>query len=222
MDYTLGMPETTLSDFAQGFSLHTYQKGQVVLAAGLESHYFYYLETGAVKMTKISKDGKVAVLHIFFPGSVFSLITLVNQHFNEYDFITLTDVRLRKIPRHQLQEFLRTQPQALLELNLRLLKGLSGLLKRIETKAFIPAYNQVASLLLYLARHFSSASESPSQLSIRITHQELAEWLGLTRENVSLQMKRLEKEGLITTQQHHIQLENVARLTELAETVASY
>lgn len=212
-----------LSAFAQSFPSAEYDKNQVILAAGVESHYFYYLETGAVKMTRISKEGRNMVLHIFFSGSVFSLITLVNHDFNQYDFIAQTPKTvIRKIPRRQLQEFLRSNPDALYDLNLRLLHGLTGLLKRIETRTLTSAYNQVAGLLLYFARHFPTENSSTPLIEIKVTHQELAEWLGLTRENVSLQMKRLENNGLIKLKKHHIQLEKMAELRELAETVSNF
>lgn len=211
----------SLSNFTQAFPLLRYKKGQVILAAGVESHYFYYLTTGAVKMTRISKDGRSIVLHLFFPDSVFSLLTLISNDFNQYDFVAQTPAQVRKIPRRQLQEFLQAHPEVLSELNLRLLQGIAGLLKRIETKALTPAYNQVAGLLIYYARHFSDTHQATPRLQIKLTHQEISDWLGLSRENVSLQMKQLEKNGLITLQHHHIQLEKLPELQRLAETVSS-
>lgn len=208
-----------LSQFFHHFPLSEYPKHHVVLAADEQNEFFYYVETGAVKMTRMSKSGKNLILHIFFPHSFFSLLCLLTKDVNEYDYITLVPTTLRKVPKAELIAFLKTHNDEMFELQLRLLSGLQGLLNRIEQSSFSSAYNQVASLLIYFSNHLADEDENNSQhtqtLQVMITHQEIADWLGLSRENVSLQMKRLENEGLIRLQKHLIEILDHKKLLNL-------
>jgi CRP/FNR family transcriptional regulator, cyclic AMP receptor protein len=201
-----------LVSFVQQFPAVGHPKNDTVLTQGSKSEYFYFVEEGAVKMSRVTNDGKNLILHTFFPGSFFSLLSLVTHDSNEYDFITLLPTTLRKIPRNELLTFLQHNNDALFDLQLRLLKGLNGLLKRIEQSASLPAYNQVASLLLYFSKHLST--ELP-----KITHQEIADWLGLSRENVSIQMKKLESDGVITVLNHQVHIPNGEKLAMVAQTL---
>jgi len=203
----------------------TYPANHICLTAGKPTKYFYFVESGAVKMTTVSAEGKNLILHIFFPQSFFSLLMLITQGINHYDFVTLEKSVLRRIPQDELVPFLQSNNDVLYDLQLRLLKGLEGLLKRVEQSTLTPAYSQVASLLLYFSNHFSSLNttiESPlTTLTITITHQEIANWLGLSRENVSIHMKALERKGLIKTRDHHIELLNRPSLQKIADQAES-
>jgi CRP/FNR family transcriptional regulator len=186
-----------LTLFFQEYPAAGYPKNEVVLQEGSTSEFFYFVESGAVKMSRVTSKGTNLILHTFFPGSFFSLLSLISNESNEYDFITLLPTTLRKVPQSELITFLQHNNDVLFELQIKLLKGLNGLLKRIEQSTSTPAYSQVASLLLYFSKHLST--ELP-----KMTHQEIADWLGLSRENVSIQMKKLENDGLIELRGHQI------------------
>ncbi len=210
-----------ISRFFQQFPSQKHAKGDLILRAGT-SDYFFFVESGAVKMMAVSGQGQNLALNVFYQGSCFSMLTLVNDGMNKYDFIALTSVTTRKVPQALVLSFLQGNPDVLYDFQLRLLKGLQGLLNRIEQSSFVPAYKQVAGLLLYFARHFSENSPSTTKktIEIRITHQEIAEWLGLSRENVSIQMKQLEREGLIQKQDAFFEILDVQKLEQLADPYA--
>lgn len=207
---------TKIETFFAQFPAAGYPKAHLLVAAGSKNRFFYYVETGAVKMSLTSPTGRNLVVHIFFPGSFFSLLTLVSEGINEYDFITVVPTTVRKVPISELQLFLESHNDVLFDLQLRLLKGLQGLVKRLEQATLTPAHQQVANLIVYFATHFAenelSQKKDQRQLTIHITHQEIADWLGLTRENVSLHMKVLEEKGLISMQDHLIKVPQLAAL----------
>lgn len=205
--------------FFQQFPGQQYNKGKTILSTGSFEDYFFFIETGAVKMMTTSGKGQNLVLHIFNTRSCFPLLALVNQGVNAYDFITLTSTIVHKVPQEKVLAFLHENVDVLFEFQLCLLKGIQGLIHRIEQSTFVLAYNQVAGLLLYFARHFSdnSFSNTKKAIKLRITHQEIAAWLGLTRENVSIQMKQLERDGFISKKDKRIEIIDVKKLKHLAD-----
>ncbi|KKS31218.1 MAG: Transcriptional regulator, Crp/Fnr family [Candidatus Amesbacteria bacterium GW2011_GWA2_42_12] len=208
--------------FFQQFPGQQYNKGKLILSAGLQEDHFFFIETGAVKMTTTSGKGQNLVLHIFNPRSCFPLLTLVNQNINTYDFVTLTPTIIHKVPQEKVLAFLQENVDVLFEFQLCMLKGIQGLVHRIEQSAFVPAYNQVAGLLLYFVGHFSdhSSPDTKKAIKLRVTHQEIAAWLGLTRENVSIQMKQLERDGFISKKDKRIEIIDVKKLKNLANPYA--
>jgi CRP-like cAMP-binding protein len=205
--------------FYDQFPLELYGKGTTIFRSNSQLDYFFFVEEGSVKMTTTSDNGKTLVLHIFYPGSCFSLLSLISDGMNKYDFITMTSSKLRKIGKDEFISFLKENTDVLFDFQIRLLKGMQGLLDRIEQSNFISAYQQVAGLLIYFLRHFSEADESSSEqksIQVRLTHQEIADWLGLSRENVSIQMKLLERNKIIATSHRFIEILDLPELHKLA------
>lgn len=209
--------ELKIETFFKQFPTATYNKGDVLVRAGEEPEYFFYIERGAVKMSLTTEDGRSLMLHTFFPKSFFSLLSLIEENKNEYDFTTQLVTTLRKVPREELITFLKENSDVLFDLQTRLLRGLKGMLKRVEQASLAPAINQIASLLIYFSKHFSEPDSESKRLSVKITHQEIADWLGLSRENVSKQMKVLETENFITISDHFIEINNFEKLQQKAK-----
>lgn len=205
---------TRLEAFFQQFPVTGFTKGELIISAHSEINHFYFIETGAVKMAKTTKDGKKIIFHIFFPRSFFSLLSLIDSSRSNYDFITLVPTTVRKVPKSELLAFFKNDNESLLDLQYRLLKGLQGLLWRIEQISLNSALTQIASLLYYFARHFG---DEEHKFVIPITHQEIADWLGMSRENVSIKMKELEKSKVIAVNDRRIEVIDESALKQLAE-----
>ena len=209
-----------IDSFFTSFPNQQFKKGATVLYADSSEEYFFYIVEGAVKMMTTSRKGQSLVLHIFYPGSCFSLLSLINNGVNKYDFVTLLPTSLHIVPKKQLLSFLEKHNDVLFDFNQRLLQGLQGLLNRIEQSAFIPTYNQVAGLLLYFSHHHGKSNDpqnlAQQEITLRITHQEIADWLGISRENVSIQMKQLERDGFIRSDKKLFKIIDSEKLKEVA------
>ncbi len=178
----------------------------------------WYLDSGLVKMTSTSAQGQTVVVHVYESGSIFPLFALLDQDISRFEFTTLASSRLRRVPKAKVVEFFETDRKALFELELRTLRGLYGVTRRLEQAALGKAYDQIAGLFVYFARHFSEAQDDGRLLiTLRITHQTIAEWLGLSRENVTIHLKELEKQSLITKLGTLFVIPDLGRLTAIAD-----
>jgi CRP-like cAMP-binding protein len=207
-------------EFVESFPQESFLKNTVFIKAEEVAPAFFYLEKGCVKMSTVSQKGQNLTLHIYYPGACFPLLSLVStQETAAYDFESLTPVTIRRISRESFQEFLKTHNEVCYEFLLRMTKGTQGLLRKIEQTAALSARQQVASLLLYFTRHFQEklGGADTIQLPLKLTHQDIADWLGLTRENTSLQMKKLEKEGFVKKEEGQVVVMNVEGLRKLVE-----
>lgn len=207
---------SVIQTFYQQFPLVSFQKGEYVQHSGESQSALFFIQSGSIKLVTTSLDGQNLILHLFHEGACFSLLNLINDGKSLYDGVALTAVTAYKVPCEAFLDLVQHQADVSFEFQLRLLKGIQGLLLRIQTTAFVPTYNQVASILFYFYRHFKPTEHSSTQLTLQLTHQEISEWLGITRENVSIQMKKLERDGFITRKDHFIEITNVNGLQQLA------
>jgi CRP/FNR family transcriptional regulator len=185
-----------IRQFCEVFPLKKFESQECILRAENSTEFLFFLQDGCVKMTSTLASGQNVPLHIFYPGSCFSLLSLVNNGHNNYDFTAITSADTFCIPQTAFQEFLQKNGEVCFAFLANVLRGNQGLLSRLEHNISLTAYQQVAGLLLYFLKHHPDlAGTNPS--SIRLTHQEIADWLGLSRENVSIQMKKLEREKFI-------------------------
>lgn len=194
------MEETALHEldlfFRKSKPLH-YRRGEVIIRAGDQPQGVYYLKSGYVRVYSFSKNGEELTLIIFKPGDIFPLSWAINRINSGYFVDSMTAAELWRIPREEFLEFVRERPDILIELTRRMLERLLGLMRRMEYLVFGDAYSKVASMLLICAERFGAKRGDNIEIEVPLTHNYLATLVGMTRETVSIEMKKLEKKNII-------------------------
>lgn len=189
------------------FPAKKFTAGKVILNSGETPESLFYLKKGFVKHYVDSPDGKELIIHIYKSGTVFPLMWGLNDELPNYNLATLTNCELALVPKKEFVTFVSKNPKELLSLSKRLLMAISGLSKRIEILNFQNARQRVVSTLLYLNRHFGD--------QFHFTHESLASLTGLTRERVSIEMKKLKDQGLVAYKRNTITVINLTKLSTL-------
>jgi CRP/FNR family transcriptional regulator, cyclic AMP receptor protein len=86
--------------------------------------------------------------------------------------------------------------------------------KRIEATAYGDSWARVISVLLYLARHFGEPDGEILLVKIKLTHQQIASFVGVTRERTSIELEKLQKSGLISYKSGVIKIPSVEKLEQ--------
>jgi CRP-like cAMP-binding protein len=196
------------------YPLRQIAKGAVVMSEDEPVEFFYFLEKGVIRMNSTSESGKVVSLHLLYAGSVFPLLSLANNDCNHYEFRALTNLDLRAIPKLVFKEKLMTDAEVTYYFLVRVAGGLIKISSRLENALATSALLQLASVLEYFVTHENSSEEN---LTLNVTHHELADWLGLTRENVSVQMRKLVKMGIVESHHGQLHILDRAALKKLAQ-----
>jgi len=96
--------------------------------------------------------------------------------------------------------------------------GVMGLLTRMESLVFGSAYSKVAGVFLILGKRFGMPDGSLRMgIDFPVTHQQVAYMAGLSRETATHQILKLKKEGLVSTDKKCYFVEDMEKLTEVAE-----
>lgn len=204
---------TRVSEFFKPYTQIHYKRGEVILRAGGTPAGVYFLAKGHVRMYLLTAAGDMFTFHLFRPGAFFPMTWVVNDTPNNYYYEALGSVEIYRAPRSDFQVFLKQSPEILEEFNQRILSGLSGLLRRMEMLVLDEAYPKTVKLLLYLAEQFGQAQAGEAvRLPFRVTHKDIAAWIGTTRETASLQMEQLKKQQLVDYKNHAILVPSLSAL----------
>lgn len=205
--------DAQIEGFFDRYTKLQYKKGEIIVRAGDPPSGALYLKSGLVRMSFATDSGDMLVLHVFKPGSIFPMPWIVNNEPNRYYFEALTPTEIWRAPREEIQHLFSESPAVEHDMLKKMLKGLSGLMKRMEFLVFDSAYKKTILLLLYYVKNFSDDAIK-GKLLIPLTHREIAAWIGTTRETASLQIETLKKKKLIEYHKRYIRIPDIALLEQ--------
>lgn len=206
------MPAQKLESFLSQFKLLSYKKRDIILRPDDIVLGIFCIKKGYVRVYSLSRDGEELTLIIFKPGDFFPLHWVLNNTPNIYTLEAMTSVEVWRVPKEQFVFFVKDHPDVLLELTRRILIRLGGLLDRMEHLVFGNAYEKVASILVILAQRFGKLEGNAIVIPILLTHKDIAALIGITRETVSTEIKKLENDGYIEYKGRFIVVKSPARL----------
>jgi CRP/FNR family transcriptional regulator, cyclic AMP receptor protein len=188
-------PRLFLSKLAAGKTSQEYQGDECVFSQGDTADAVFYIQSGRVKLTVVSKRGKEAVVAILPEASFFGEGCLAGQPLRMSTASAVqrsTIIRVEKAVMlallHQAPEFAERFLAYLLSRNIRMEADLVDHL-------FNSSEKRLARLLLLLA-NFGQESK-PIPVVAKMSQETLAEMIGTTRSRVSFFMNRFRKLGFI-------------------------
>ena len=194
-----------------------YGKNEVILRAEDNPQGVYLLESGYVRMCRVLEDGRELTFNIFKPGSFFPMMWVIGNISNNYDFHTMTQVKLKRLSKEKVLELVKSDPDIFMDLMKRVLIGLDGILTNIEYLLSGSAYKRVISVLLLSAKRFGEGDgQNKIKINLPLTHQDIANICGLTRETVSLEIAALYRKKLISGKSSTLTILDIVRIKEEA------
>jgi CRP-like cAMP-binding protein len=207
---------SSLEDFFSRFTSIEFQKGDLLIRALENPPGIYYLRSGYVRLYSITETDNELTLNIFKPGSFFPMIWALGNLDNTFFFEALSPVSAWRAPKDQVVKFLRNQPTVFFDLTRRLTVGFNGLINHLGYLLSNNAQSKVISVLLMLARRFGTpASEGQVVIKLHLTHQDIAHLAYLARETASIELKKLERQGLISQSRRLWVVNNLPQLEHL-------
>ncbi|KKP69104.1 hypothetical protein A2X44_05425 [candidate division CPR3 bacterium GWF2_35_18] len=190
--------ENKIENFFLRFTSLKYKKNEIIIRGGDIPQGVFFLKSGYVRVYTLSIEGKELTLNIFKPGSYFPLNWVFSNYPNYYYFEAMTPVTLYRANPENVQVFLKENSDVTYELTQRILSGLQGMMARIEHLMFGNAQTRIVSVLLMVTSRFGIRDKNGQvKISIKLTHQEIANMAGISRETATKEISELKKMKLI-------------------------
>ena len=185
------LPSDAIESLAQHAVKRNYPKNAILFMEGDSNDSLYIVESGKVKVFVTGDDGRQVTLNFEGPGDYFGELALIDGEKRSASVMAVTACVIIIISRANFRDFLASYPTVNLDLMQALVKHIRELTKSVRDLALLDVYGRVARLLEKLA------SEGDTTTAPKLTHQEIANMIGASREMVSRIMKELTIGGYI-------------------------
>jgi CRP/FNR family cyclic AMP-dependent transcriptional regulator len=180
----------------------SYKKNTVIVSQGDETDSFYVLLTGRVRVYLDDERGKEIIINTLGPGESFGELALLSESPRSASVVTLEPSKLAVVSKQDFVDCLEKNPKIAVRMIRLLVRRIQALTENVSSLALLDVFGRVARLL---ATH---AKEQDGKLvTDRMTHQEIANTVGASREMVSRILKDLKAGGYISAEGKRITLE---------------
>ena len=176
-------------------STRVYPPNAILLNEGDVASTLFVLLEGKVKVYVSDEDGKEAILNIMDAGEYFGELSLVDGAPCSASVMTITPVRVMVVTKNDFRECLRQHPEMALNLIAALTRQVRGLTDSVKNLSLNDVYGRVAHTLQELSMEKEDGTRVVEQ---KLTHQDIANIVGSSREMVSRILKDLTRGGYLT------------------------
>jgi CRP-like cAMP-binding protein len=208
------LAEEDLQALADACRTRTFERGEVLFHEEDESTMLYILKSGQVKIVLIDANGEETILHVVGPGRSLGELSLVDGEPRSATAVALDRVETLVLYRDtflSLLEQRRSVERAVTQELAAMVRRLSAHVQDVTT---LDVAGRLSKKLLELADEHGRVTPEGTRIDVRLTQQDLARMLGLTRASVNKHLGSLADEGLVTVDRDGIVLHDLDTLRE--------
>jgi CRP/FNR family transcriptional regulator len=199
--------------------LKVYPRNQLIHYGGDPLTYIYLVREGYIKAYTILDSGDTRTILILGPGDIFPLAFSSTFDWESYKiqyfYQTLSEVKVQVLPSQEMRQHIDDDQKMMSTYMTYLAASNEAIMTQLEVMKNKKAIDKVAMLLPYLiSKAGKELKPGVFKLELKLSHQELADLSGVTRETTTTLIKQLEKEGVIDQSHNHWQI-NLKKLRSL-------
>ncbi len=201
-----GMSPSQMEDVEKRTVMRELKRKEVLYFPGDSGDRIYLLKRGVVKISTISDDGHEVILALLKPGEVFGEEAVVDDDPRDHMAEAYDDALICLISRQDFMDMLRSHPEMALKVTKLIGLRLKTFRTRVEQLLFKGAPARLAQVLLELAKQHGVTDKGGVLLPLKLSQQDLASLIGVTRESVNLALGEFRKTGLVEVEGRHLRL----------------
>ena len=197
-------------------STAVYPKAAMLFIEGQQPRGVFVLCTGKVKLSTSSKEGKTIITKVSEPGDVLGLNATISNRPYEVTAEMVEPGQANFIPRDTFLQFLREHGEVAVRVAEQLSRNYYTAYEEIKTLGLTSSPSEkFAKLLLSWAD--SKDASNGSQIRLTLTHEEIAEMMGTTRETVSRLFSDFKKKHLLQVKGATLTIRNKEALQDMLQ-----
>jgi CRP/FNR family transcriptional regulator len=209
-------------DELEALNLHKscilYKKGQTLYYEGTRPMGLFCINSGKVKVYKITSDGKEQILHLVKPGDFIGYRALISEEFYSASATVIEEAAICYVPKADYLKILNTNPQFFKKMMKKLSDDLGIMEQRLVTIAQKSVRERLAATLLMLKETYGMEGEEKSTLiDIALSREDLANIIGTATETVIRLLSEFKNQELISLQGKKIKVLNPQGLLKEAD-----
>lgn len=220
---TLVAPSNFLADLEAGdyaalleiATVQHYSKGDLVFRSGAPGSNVYFLRSGKIKIHQSSPLGREVILWFCFSGDIFGLAEVTRGDGRVVNAQACEASVVLAVAQDKFRLFLKRHPQVAL-LSMQVLSSRLRVLGEMFVNLVSDDVStRIAKLILRLSARYGTRVGKEVFLNIPITHQEIADMVGTSRQTVTSVLGSLKRQGVLSIDNRRIHIESEELLNEL-------
>lgn len=157
------------------------------------------IKKGIISAYILTSDGEIKPVGLHLPGDVFPIPWTFGRARNaQYFYEAFNDTKIYLVPREEYIDFVLTNHDVLVLRFRRMVDKYISSMMRIGVLEYSKAGQKLLHFLHYLCIYYGRELKNHTiEIQLPLTQQELANFLGLTRETTGIELKKLERSGII-------------------------
>jgi CRP/FNR family cyclic AMP-dependent transcriptional regulator len=194
------------------FVVRSYLKNQIIFMEEETGKYMYIVMGGKIKITKSTPGGKETLLAIHQAGDFFGEMALLDGKTSPATVSAMEDCRIVTINNQDFNTLLMRNDKIVKQIIQVLCSRLRQVWGQVQSLSYSTADARIKAGVLQLAQRHGVSDARGIIINLKITHQELAEMVGTSRETVTRTLARLQAEGVLQLEHRRIILLNPGAL----------
>ena len=174
-----------------------FRKNEVILHEEDTHEYMYIILSGKVRVIQITEEGKEILLAIHQAGELFGEMALIDGKTSPATVVATEDCTVNIISKKEFYSSIYTQKKILDNLLHILCSRLRESWGTIQMLNLKNASERIKILFFMLSNKYGKSTTEGITLHIKLTHKDIAEMSGMTRETVTRVIDKWQKDGEI-------------------------
>jgi len=191
------LSDEELDGIQEKMEVKRFHKNGVILCEENTNQVMYVILSGKVKVIQTTEEGKEVILAIHRAGDFFGEVSLIDNKTMPAIVVAKEDSIVAIISKGEFYSLIYSQGKVLDVLLQILCSRLRDSWDRIQLLSFTNASQRIKMLLASLADEYGGKTKEGTLLNIKLTHQDMANMAGVTRETVTRAIDKLNKDGEI-------------------------
>ena len=174
-----------------------YPESAVLFVEHQEPRGIFVICRGSVKISASTSSGKTMIVKIARAGEVLGLSAALSGKPYEMSAVTLDPCQVNFVKREDFLRFLKDDVQVCLRVAEQLSEKYNALCKEVRSLGLShSAAGKLANLLLEWSSGHEESSK-PERLKLRLTHEEIGQMIGTSRETVTRLLADLKRQQIL-------------------------
>src|SRR5271166_657951 len=211
------LPPAALQIFENIKYATAYPQGAVLFVQGQTPRGIFVLCKGSVKLSINSPGGRTVIVKLAEPGEVLGWSATISGKPYEVTAETIDPCQVNFVKRDDFLRFLKDDVEACFKVAEQLSEKYHNACKEAGALGLShSAAEKLARLLLEWSMKNGEASKTEPRLKLRLTHEEIAQMIGTSRETVTRLFAELKKRQILQAKGSTLVIRNTVALREIA------
>lgn len=196
-----GFPADVLETLEAASTVRKFKKNTHIIVGGEESHAAYVLLSGTANVFSDDEEGNEFIHGVYRENELFGELGILDNKPRTANVMTTSDSECLVIPRAAFKAAIKSHPDASESVIHSLVSRIRGMTEDVSCLALMDVYGRLSRIIQQSAENNRDGDIRRTE---RLTHQELANRVGSSREMISKILKDLKIGGYISSENHRI------------------